>query len=137
MFTARLPKWLEKDLEEFAIRENKTKSAVVVDALIHYLYFFHGYKRPKVIWVKPELKETKRSLELIFDLPENIREDKIKIIEKKGIISLVAVGKESKIFYSRIRLPCATTTSRIIRKKRNKVLILIRKETNLRDVRVL
>ena len=134
MISLRLPEFLEKDLEELARIEGKTKTDIVIDALTFYFYYFLGFKKPKIILLKPEIKEKKTIIELSYHIPKRVRSDAINIFQGAGQIIVTAVMNDRTILYSKTRLPCIAKDQRIVKRKGETLIISIKKELRTRKI---
>ena len=127
MISIRLPEFLEKDLEEFARLQRKTKTDIVIDSLIFYLYYFLGFKKPKIKILKPEIEEKKRFITLYYDLPQGITNDAINIFHVGGYIFLMIIKSDRTIYYSKTPLP-VVKKEKIVKRIKNKLVITLKKD---------
>lgn len=102
MVSVRLPDWLEEDLEEFTYINRKTKSDVIIESLIFYLYSFLGFHKPYFVKLSSELEKKEKFL--IFKVDIKGKRKDLKILQKNN--KLYIFCREGKnLYYALIKLP--------------------------------
>ncbi len=135
MISLRLPKELEELLEEISKKEEKTKTQLVKEALTFYFYYFLGYKKPRIIKIKPDIKEYSTHIDFIYELPERLQLKDMKIINNNRELKVIAMINESTMIYSRTIYPCPLLNNLTSKIKRNKLIITIKKPSRIKNIK--
>lgn len=132
MISLRLSEQLVKELEQMANAKGFSKSDLIRQAIIFYLYYFNPETRLRFLSPKPIIKELKQSFQAILKLPKDAKVRVVKHANK--ILVLGFSGSKHEIIASQLRFP--RPVSDYITKHKNSQLVIIAKKCKSFKIRV-